>query len=116
VQPVGSGSTPEISDAPTNGETLLEAQAILEKENQDIALVFQGGGPSWSLARARAEALGLKRIAWRTYASEARSLHLPAPGTVPHRDAEDEVQGMLWPSKLALMLALPRPILFHRTN
>jgi glycosyltransferase involved in cell wall biosynthesis len=93
-------------------ETLLEAQAILEKENRDITLVFQGGGPSWNLARSRAEALGLKRIIWRTYAPESEVCASLLRAKCLVVTQKTEVRGMLWPSKLALMLALPRPILF----
>jgi glycosyltransferase involved in cell wall biosynthesis len=93
-------------------QTLLEAQAILEKENRNISLVFQGGGPSWNVARSHADALGLKQIEWRPYVpeSEVQSSLLQAQSLVVTQRVE--VQGMLWPSKLALMLALPRPILF----
>lgn len=93
-------------------QTLLDAQAILEKEGAEIRLVFQGGGPSWAAAKARAEELGLKQIEWRPYApeSEVRSSLLQSDCLVVTQ--RTDVSGMLWPSKLALMLALPRPILF----
>jgi colanic acid biosynthesis glycosyl transferase WcaI len=93
-------------------QTLLDAQSILEKEDRDIALIFQGGGPSWNSVRSHADTLGLKRIEWRPYApeSELQSSLLQAQCLIVTQRLE--VQGMLWPSKLALMLALPRPILF----
>jgi colanic acid biosynthesis glycosyl transferase WcaI len=93
-------------------QTLLEAQSILEVEDSEITLIFQGGGPSWTAARDRANALGLKRVEWRSYAPEAevRSSLLQSGCLVVTQKAE--VCGMLWPSKLALILALPRPILF----
>jgi putative colanic acid biosynthesis glycosyltransferase WcaI len=93
-------------------QTLLEAQAILEAENAGITLMFQGGGPSWAAAQDRAKALGLKQVEWRTYVSESelRSSLLQAGCLVVTLRAE--VCGMLWPSKLALILVLPRPILF----
>jgi hypothetical protein len=93
-------------------QTLLEAQAILEVEDSEITLIFQGGGPSWAAAQDRANLLGLKRVEWRSYAPEAdlRSSLLQSDCLVVTQRVE--VCGMLWPSKLALMLALPRPILF----
>jgi hypothetical protein len=93
-------------------DTLLEAQAILEKNKRDIALVFQGGGPSWNGARVRAEELGLKGITWRTYAPDSEVCASLLQAQCLAVTQKTEVQGMLWPSKLALMLALPRPILF----
>jgi hypothetical protein len=92
--------------------TLLDAQAILEQENAGISLVFQGGGPSWAAARTAANELGLKQIEWRSYAPEndVRSSLLRSNCLIVTQ--KPEVRGMLWPSKLALMLTLPRPILF----
>jgi colanic acid biosynthesis glycosyl transferase WcaI len=93
-------------------QTLLDAQAINEKENRNIALVFQGGGPAWNSARSHAESLGLKLVQWRPYApeNEVRSSLLEAQCLAVTQRVE--VKGMLWPSKLALLLSLPRPILF----
>ena len=93
-------------------ETLLEAQAKLEARDVDARLVFQGGGPSWPLAQARARELGLRRCEWRDYAPEEQlrqSLLRAHCCVVTQRP---EVRGLLWPSKLALVLTLPRPILF----
>lgn len=94
-------------------QTLLEAQACLEAGGDGkFVLVFQGGGPSWAEARAYAKELGLKQIEWRPYApeGEVRSSLLQADCLVVTQ--KTEVCGMLWPSKLALMLSLPRAILF----
>jgi hypothetical protein len=93
-------------------QTLLEAQAILENENRDIRLVFQGGGPSWNAAQSHANSLGLKQVEWRPYASESEVQSSLLRARCLAVTQRVEVQGMLWPSKLALMLALPRPILF----
>jgi glycosyltransferase involved in cell wall biosynthesis len=92
--------------------TLLDAQAILEAENAGIRLIFQGGGPSWIAAREQSDALGLKQVEWRSYVpeSELQSSLLQSDCLVVTQ--KTDVCGMLWPSKLALMLALPRPILF----
>lgn len=93
-------------------QTLLAAQTTLEERGVDATLVFQGGGPSREAAIQRAEELKLKRVVWRPYAPEAElcTALLKAQCLVvtelPH------VQGLLWPSKLALLLGLPRPILF----
>ncbi|MEO6789097.1 MAG: glycosyltransferase [Chthoniobacteraceae bacterium] len=93
-------------------ETLLAAQALLEQRGVDARLLFQGGGPSWKLAQARAESLGLRRCEWRGYAAadELRSSLLRCGALAATQ--LPAVRGLLWPSKLALMLTLPRPILF----
>ena len=93
-------------------ETLLAAQAILEARGADVRLLFQGGGPSWPAAQARARELGLRRCAWRDYVAEAElpeSLRRGAVLAVTQRPA---AQGLLWPSKLGLVLSLPRAILW----
>jgi hypothetical protein len=91
-------------------QTLLEAQTLLEKADADITLVFQGGGPAWPAAQARAQALGLRNCQWLPYAKEA-----DLPTTLLRAQACAVTQlpaarGCLWPSKLGLVLTLPRPI------
>ena len=93
-------------------ETLLAAQALLEQRGVDARLLFQGGGPSWKVAQAKAEALGLRRCEWQGY---VEAEELPASllrSEVLVATQLPAVRGLLWPSKLALMLTLPRPILF----
>ena len=93
-------------------ETLLAAQAQLEHRGTDATLLFQGGGPSWPLAQVRAKQLGLTRCHWREYVPEDEirtSLLARHALVVTQRPA---VQGLLWPSKLGLVMTLPRPILF----
>ena len=93
-------------------ETLLAAQAILEARGAEVRLLFQGGGPSWPAAQGRAQELGLKQCVWRDYVPEAElpeSLRRCAVLAVTQRP---EAQGLLWPSKLGLVLSLPRAILW----
>jgi len=84
----------------------------LEKRGAGIRLLFQGGGPARSRAEAKAAALELRECAWKGYVDETE-----LPGAL--RRAQVLVvtqlpaaQGMLWPSKLGLILSLPRPILW----
>jgi colanic acid biosynthesis glycosyl transferase WcaI len=93
-------------------ETLLAAQAILEKRGADIRLLFQGGGPARPAAEARAAALGLRQCAWKGYAAEAELPEALRQGQVLVVTQLPAAQGLLWPSKLALLLSLPRPILW----
>lgn len=93
-------------------QTLLEAQRIVESRDDTIRLLFQGGGPAWPAAQARAAELGLRHCVWRGYVDEA---DLPASllrSAVCVATQRPEAQGLLWPSKLGLLLALPRPILW----
>jgi colanic acid biosynthesis glycosyl transferase WcaI len=93
-------------------ETLLQVQAQLEREGVPVTLRFQGGGPSWGPAREKADALGLSRCEWLPYVEErelpASLLHCQV-AIVTQRP---EARGLLWPSKLALLLLLRRPILW----
>ncbi len=93
-------------------ETLLAAQAILEKRDGEMRLLFQGGGPSWPTARERAGQLGLKRCDWQPYVDEAE---LPASLLRAQVCAVTQIpatRGCLWPSKLGLVRTLPRPLLW----
>jgi colanic acid biosynthesis glycosyl transferase WcaI len=93
-------------------ETLLSVQALLEKRGTWGRLVFQGGGPSWPLARARAAELGLKRCEWTGYVEEAELPRALLRSAVLVVTQLPETQGFLWPSKLGLALSLPRAILW----
>lgn len=93
-------------------ETLLRVQAEVERRGSDIRLLFQGGGPSWEAAQTRAGELGLRRCDWKPYVSEEElraALLRCHCCTVTQRPA---AQGLLWPSKLGLLLTLPRPLLW----
>lgn len=93
-------------------ETILQAQALIEERGSDIHLLFQGGGPSWPAARVRAEELKLRQCTWKSYVAESElpdSLLDCQCCVVTQRP---EAQGLLWPSKLGLLLTLPRPLLW----
>ncbi|HEX4085157.1 MAG TPA: glycosyltransferase [Chthoniobacteraceae bacterium] len=92
--------------------TLLDAQRLLEQAGAPWRLVFQGGGPSWAAAQAYAREIGLARCDWRPYVPEQQ---LPASllaADVLVVTQKPETCGLLWPSKLALVTSLPRPILW----
>lgn len=93
-------------------ETLLAAQAILEKRGAGIRLLFQGGGPSRPAAEARAAELGLRHCEWKGYVEEAALPDALRSGKVLVVTQLPAAQGLLWPSKLGLILSLPRPILW----
>ncbi len=93
-------------------ETLLAAQALLEQRGVDARLLFQGGGPSRKPAQERATALGLRHCEWQDYAPADALADSLLRCEVLVASQLPAVRGLLWPSKLALMLTLPRPILF----
>lgn len=93
-------------------QTLLDAQRLIEATGGPWRLVFQGGGPSWAAAREYAGQIGLARCDWRPYVPEDQ---LPASllaAQVLVVTQRPETRGLLWPSKLALVTTLPRPILW----
>lgn len=92
--------------------TLIEAQKLIEDRDGGVRLRFQGGGPSWSAAQACAASLGLKRCDWRPYVAEAALPESLLRCQVTVATQLSSTQGLLWPSKLSLLMSLPRPILW----
>ena len=93
-------------------ETLLAAQAMLEQRGADVRLLFQGGGPARAAAKARAAELCLRRCEWKGYVDDAELPDALRRGQVLVVTQLPVAQGLLWPSKLALILGLPRCILW----
>lgn len=93
-------------------ETLLEAQVLLEKRGLPVSLLFQGDGAEVPAARARAESLGLKQCQWKGYALEEDLVASLLAARVVVVTQRPVTQGLLWPSKLALLTHLPQPILW----
>jgi len=93
-------------------KTLLDAQALLEKEGLPAVLRFQGGGGSRGLATEYAATLGLKQVEWHDYVPEEQLRGVLSSAGALVVTQKPEVQGLLWPSKLALLLDLGRPILW----
>jgi hypothetical protein len=93
-------------------ETLLEAQALLEAEGLEVELTFQGGGPMVPRARARAEELGLRGCVWQGYVEEEELVASLLEADVVVATQRPETCGLLWPSKLALLKHLPRPLVW----
>lgn len=93
-------------------ETLLEAQALLERDGLKIDLVFQGGGTEREAALARAQELGLRRCHWQPYAGEEDLVPSLLAADCLIATQRPETSGCLWPSKLALALQLERPLVW----
>jgi len=92
--------------------TLLQAQRILEARGLPVELVFQGGGNARARARERAVELGLKHCQWQDYVAESELVANLLAARVLVVTQRPETRGLLWPSKLAVLRRLPRPILF----
>lgn len=93
-------------------ETLLESQAILEKRGCPARLVFQGGGASWSPAQQRAAELNLAGCEFRPYAPKERLVETLLESRVLVASQRNQARGLLWPSKLALLRRVSRPLLW----
>lgn len=93
-------------------KALVEAQAQLELANLPIRLVFQGGGPGRRPAQQLAESLRLRNIEWLPYAPEEHLVESLLAHHVMVVTLKSAAQGLLWPSKLGLVMLLPRPIIF----
>lgn len=93
-------------------EVLLRAQRLLEDEARPFELVFQGGGAGRSGAEKLAEDLGLKNFRWMDYAADADLVTSLLRSHVCIATQRPEMLGLLWPSKLALLNLLPRPIIW----
>lgn len=91
---------------------LLEAQRLLESSGAPWQLVFQGSGPCRNEAQALASHLGLKNCLWQPYAPSDQLLPSLLAADVLIASQKESLQGLLWPSKLALMTLTARPILW----
>jgi colanic acid biosynthesis glycosyl transferase WcaI len=93
-------------------ETLLEAQRILEDRGRNITLVFQGDGPARPVAQEAATKLGLNGVQWRNYAPEDQLADSLLSANAMVVTQKPSTRGLIWPSKLGLVMCLPRPIIF----
>lgn len=91
---------------------LLLAQKKLEDRGIDAHLIFQGSGPSLPVAKLRASELGLQNCEFRDYAQRGELLKTLFDANVLVATQNPDTAGMLWPSKLAVMNHVPRPILW----
>lgn len=96
--------------------TMLEAQQLLESNAATDPgacrwrLVLQGGGASMAAARQWAAARGMQRVEFRPYADDRALLPSLLRADVLVATLHPALQGLLWPSKLALMILCGRPV------
>jgi colanic acid biosynthesis glycosyl transferase WcaI len=93
-------------------KTLVNAQGLLESRGLPIRLVFQGGGAYWPAAFEFASAQGLKQIDWLDYVADQELVPSLLACHALVVTQNPLTRGLLWPSKLGLIVRLPRPIVF----
>lgn len=92
--------------------TMIEAQALLEARGLPMRLRIQGAGSGRAPAEDLARARGLRGCEFAPYVAEEGLRASILRCHVAVVTQRPEAQGLLWPSKLALLLSLPRPILW----
>lgn len=93
-------------------KTLLDAQELLEQAGRPWDLVVQGGGAGYEAAREDAARRNLLHCRWLPYAKTDRLVDSLLEADVLVATRRPELRGLLWPSKLALLQALPRPLVW----
>ena len=91
---------------------ILLAQRELEDQALPIQLLFEGGGAMWMEAQRFAGELELRNCRWCDYADEAQSLQTLLASRVVIVSQRREARGLLWPSKLARIIPMPKPLIW----
>jgi hypothetical protein len=91
---------------------LIDAQTELERRRLPVQLLFEGGGAQWDSAKQYAEQQELKACFWTGYVSESESAVTFRASRLIVATQRVEAQGLLWPSKLARVLATNKPLLW----
>jgi hypothetical protein len=91
---------------------ILLAQRELEDWALPIQLLFEGGGAMWMDAQRFAGEVKLKNCRWCEYADEAQSLQTVLASSVVIATQRHEARGLLWPSKLARIIPMRKPLIW----
>jgi putative colanic acid biosynthesis glycosyltransferase WcaI len=91
---------------------ILLAQRELEDRALPIQLLSEGGGAMWMEAQRFAAELKLKNCRWCGYADEAQSLQTVLASNVVIATQRREARGLLWPSKLARVIPMQKPLIW----
>lgn len=91
---------------------ILLAQRELEDRALPIQLLFEGGGAMWMDAQRFAGELKLENCHWCDYADEAQSLQTVLTSNVVIATQRREARGLLWPSKLARIIPMRKPLIW----
>ena len=93
-------------------EILAAAQAELERRGLPVWLIIQGGGASVPLLKTKATELGLRQCEFREYVPKEQLAASLLAARVQVATQKIETTGLLWPSKLALLVKLPRALVW----
>jgi hypothetical protein len=91
---------------------LLDVQQQLEQRNLPIQLLFEGGGAAWPEAQRYGDALHLRSCRWTGYVTESQSFQTLRTSHLIVATQRRVAQGLLWPSKLARVIPLTKPLLW----
>ncbi len=91
-------------------ETMLRAQQLLERDGQPFDLVIQGGGQAREPAIKLAAELQLQHCLWHDYVDQDGLVASLLEADILIASQRPAMRGLLWPSKLAVMRLLPRPV------
>ena len=91
---------------------ILRAQRELEDRALPIQLLFEGGGAMWMEAQHFAAELELRNCRWCNYTDEAQSLQTVLVSSVIIATQRGEARGLLWPSKLARIIPMRKPLIW----
>lgn len=91
-------------------KTMLDAQKILENKNVDSHLIIQGRGAMIEDAKSYQKNKGINNIIFRDYAPKEKLVQYILEVDASVVSLLPELKGMLWPSKLALLQYINRPI------
>jgi glycosyltransferase involved in cell wall biosynthesis len=93
-------------------QTLLDAQRLLEADGVPFRLVFQGDGAARAAAIEYAQRASIRKVEFLPYVSKDQLVPSLLKAHVMVATQRTVVRGLLWPSKLTLLMALPRPLVF----
>jgi colanic acid biosynthesis glycosyl transferase WcaI len=93
-------------------QTLLDAQRLLEADGAPFRLVFQGDGAARAAAAEYAQRASIREVEFLPYAPKDQLVPSLLKAQVMVATQRAAVRGLLWPSKLTLLMALPRPLVF----
>jgi putative colanic acid biosynthesis glycosyltransferase WcaI len=91
---------------------ILLAQCELEDRGLPIQLLFEGGGAMWMEAQHFAAELKLQNCRWCDYVDEVQSLQTVLASKVIIATQRREARGLLWPSKLARIIPMRKPLIW----
>lgn len=91
-------------------QPLIDAQRHIEAREASIHLVIQGGGAGWEAARRASVSDSLRRVHCVAYCPPEFFLSSLLRADIHVASLEPGMEGLLWPSKLALLIESGKPL------